>query len=161
MQLVTCEEPGCLQPEHWDGKFETAKHYQDYHRSTVGAADPLPVQDWAMYPDGTFEQEFAVIFQETFDLLVARQKKYGKHNIEQQGLLGVFTRMNDDKMNRIRRVLQGRVIDGRIVLDPIEDAEEQDTFEDALKDVANYALIMLALYRGVWGKPLIEELTDD
>jgi hypothetical protein len=167
LQLVNCQEPGCLQPEHWDGKFETAKHYQEYHPATlvntglVEEHHDYSIVDWAsLYAGGSFQETFADIFQETFDLLIARQQKYGPDNILQQGILGIFTRMNDDKMNRVRKVLNGTVVDGRVALDPIVDEQDDDTFEDALMDIANYALIMLSLHRGVWGKPLQEDLND-
>ena len=165
MQLIQCPVEGCLQPEMWDSTFEINKHNAAYHDDPMQdtpSMNPDFEPIWAeYYPDGTFEQEFAEIFQETFDLLVARQRKYGKSNIETQGLLGVFTRMNNDKMARIKRTLNGRVVNGEIVLDPVENGtEEGDTFEDALKDVANYSLIMLALWRNVWGRPLAEELDD-
>jgi hypothetical protein len=101
----------------------------------------------------TFQEVFRGIFDETFDLLVERQKKYGPDNIAQQGLFGVFGRISNDKIQRLKRSLNGVVYNGDIVLDAIEDFEDE-SFEDSLKDVANYALIMLALHRGVWGAPL-------
>ena len=50
--------------------------------------------------------------------------------------------------------MNGRVVNGKVVIDPISDREAADTFEDALLDIANYSLIALALKRGLWGKPL-------
>jgi len=112
--------------------------------------------EWAMgFVEGTFQATFARIFQETFDLLVERQRKYGPENISSQGIYGVFTRMSADKIERLRRSMNGRVVEGRIELDEFVDSADE-TVEDALLDIANYALIMLALKRGVWGKPLQE-----
>ena len=108
----------------------------------------------------TFQQAFAQIFDETFDLLVERQRKYGPENIRNQGIYGVVTRLADDKVARVRQSLQGNVVNGQVVLDPIVDRESTDTFEDALKDIANYALIALSLHRGVWGLPLSDESED-
>lgn len=105
----------------------------------------------------TFEDVFQVIFDEAFDLLVARQRKYGPTNIERLGLFGIFGRISDDKIERLRRGFNGTIVNGRVSLDFFEDFEDE-TFEDALKDIANYALIMLALKRGLWGKPLREDL---
>lgn len=109
----------------------------------------------------TFQQAFAQIFDETFDLLVERQRKYGPENIRNQGIYGVVTRLADDKVARVRQSLKGSVVNGQVILDPIVDRESTDTFEDALKDIANYAMIALALHRGLWGLPLSDESEDD
>lgn len=109
----------------------------------------------------TFQQAFAQIFDETFDLLVERQRKYGPENIRNQGIYGVVNRLADDKVARVRQSLQGDVVNGQVVLNPIIDREATDTFEDALKDIANYAMIALALHRGVWGLPLSDESEEE
>jgi hypothetical protein len=98
------------------------------------------------------------VYQEAFEILVERQNKYGSENISSQGVYGVVTRIGDDKLNRIRRALNGKVVNGRIILDPIPEGESTDTFEDAALDIANYALITLGLHRGLWGRPLEMEL---
>lgn len=108
------------------------------------------------FPRESFEGEFKKIFSEAFMLLVERQRKYGPANIEQQGIPGIITRIKDDKLSRVKRALNGRIVNGEIYLDPIVDADDE-TFEDALLDIANYALIALALKRGVWGRPLWED----
>lgn len=105
-------------------------------------------------PDATFEDVFEDIFKEAFDLLVERQHKYGPENISGQGIYGIITRIADDKISRVRTAMNGQVVNGKVVINPIEDREAEDTFEDALLDIANYALIALALKRGLWGKPL-------
>ena len=105
-------------------------------------------------PDDTFEAVFEDIFQEALDLLIERQRKYGPDNIASQGIYGIITRIADDKISRVRTAMNGRVVNGKVTIDPITDREAQDTFEDALLDIANYALIALALKRGLWGKPL-------
>ena len=105
----------------------------------------------------SFESLFKGIFAEAFDLLVERQRKYGPENIASLGMFGVFGRLADDKVERIRRSLNGTVKHGRIVLEPVDDFADE-SFEDALKDIANYALILLALHRGLWGFPMEDEL---
>lgn len=107
----------------------------------------------------TFEDVFEAIFDEALSLLVDRQAKYGPENIRQLGLFGTFGRLSDDKIERIRRSLNGRVVHGRVELEYPEDFGDE-SFEDALLDIANYAFIMLALKRGLWGKPLREELAS-
>lgn len=101
----------------------------------------------------TFEVVFGRIFDEAFDLLVARQRKYGPENVRQLGIFGVFERLADDKVERIRRALNGRLVHGKIELDDMAEFADE-SFEDALLDIANYALILIALKRGVWGAPL-------
>jgi hypothetical protein len=101
----------------------------------------------------TFQGVFRAIFDEAFDLLVERQRKYGPENIARQGLYGVFTRLAYDKIERLRRSMNGVLWNGEVELDFVEDFGDE-SFEDTLLDIANYALIMLALRRGVWGRPL-------
>lgn len=108
----------------------------------------------------TFEDTFEGIFDEALDLLVQRQHKYGPNNIAGQGMWGVLTRIADDKISRLKRAFNGSIVNGKIELDEIVDPAEQDTFEDACLDVMNYAAILLALYRGEWGRPLQSELPE-
>jgi hypothetical protein len=102
---------------------------------------------------GTFQDVFADIYKEAFDLLVERQRKYGPKNIESLGLFGVFGRLSDDKVERIKRGINGSIEHGVVTLTNLDDFDDE-SFEDALYDIANYALIMIALKRGLWGKPL-------
>lgn len=105
----------------------------------------------------TFEDVFVGLFDEVFDLLVERQRKYGPENVRKLGLYGVFGRLADDKLERIRRALNGRVVRGVVELDKQGADFDDESFEDALKDAANYCIIMLALWRGLWGYPLAED----
>jgi len=100
----------------------------------------------------TFQDVFSGIYKEAFDLLVDRQWKYGPENIRQLGLFGVFGRLADDKIERIRRGMNGTITHGKIEMS-LDDFDDE-SFEDALLDIANYALIMIAIKRGLWGKPL-------
>ena len=109
----------------------------------------------------TFQEVFTELYDEAFNLLVERQRKYGPENIRSQGIYGVLTRLSDDKIARVKQSLQGTIVNGKIDLDPIRDAEATDTFEDALLDIANYALIALSLHRGLWGCPLEEDVEED
>jgi hypothetical protein len=109
------------------------------------------------YTDGTFEQEFHRIYAEAFALLIAKQRRYGNSNIEQLGLHGVISRISFDKVSRALKFMNGRIVNGKVELDGMDDSTEE-SLEDTLLDIANYALIAVALRRGVWGKPLEEEL---
>jgi hypothetical protein len=53
--------------------------------------------------------------------------------------------------------MNGRVIDGKVVLSDM-DYSTEESLEDTLLDIANYALIAVALRRGLWGRPLEESL---
>ncbi len=88
-------------------------------------------------------------------IMVERQDKYGPSNIIQQGLYGVVTRASADKIARVKGALNGRLVRGEVVLDPIADGSEAaDTFEDGLIDAANYlGPIALMLHRGWWTLP--------
>lgn len=107
----------------------------------------------------TFEQVAQEIYDECFDLLVQRQRRYGPTNIDQQGPWGVLSRIANDKLARIKRAFNGQVVHGEIVLDPITDTDTDESYEDALKDLVNYGIILLLLHRKKWGKPLEEEVT--
>jgi len=112
--------------------------------------DPSP-------PGSTFEETFKGIFQEAFDLLVERQRKYGPENIRSLGLWGTFERLSSDKIERVRRAFDGTLRHGRLET-WVDDDFGDDSFEDSLLDIANYAFIMLALRRGAWGRPLQEDI---
>lgn len=107
-----------------------------------------------MTESNTFEEEFSKLFNQAFDLLVDRQAKYGNVNIQQLGLHGVLSRIANDKVSRVMKNLNGTIVDGKVLLDPIKENHADEAFEDALFDIANYALIAIALKRGTWGKPL-------
>jgi len=104
----------------------------------------------------TFEETFKEIYDEASHLLVERQRKYGPENVRQLGFYGVFGRLADDKVERVRRSINGRIVHGKVELDQMADYSDE-SLEDALLDILNYAAILLALKRGVWGRPLEED----
>lgn len=110
-----------------------------------------------LFVDGSFEAEFQKIYSQAFSLLVLKQRRYGNSNIEQLGLHGVISRISFDKVSRALKFLNGRVVNGKVELDPM-DSGADESLEDTLLDIANYALIAVALKRGVWGKPLEDEV---
>ena len=109
----------------------------------------------------TFEDVFSGIYSEALEILIERQKKYGPNNIRQLGLYGVFSRLAFDKIERVRRSLNGRVVNGDVILDLGGEDFADESFEDALFDIANYALIIIALRRGQWGRPMADEVARD
>jgi hypothetical protein len=109
--------------------------------------------------DETFEKVFGKIYNEAYDLLCQKQARYGDSNIEQLGLHGVISRVGNDKIARARKFLQGKVVDGQVILDPL-DADTDESLTDTLLDIANYALIAVALKRGLWGAPMEGDLPE-
>lgn len=106
----------------------------------------------------TWDDALDAVLAEMRTIMVERQAKYGPENIRQQGLYGVLTRAAADKVARIFRAINGKVVNGVVVLDPIDDGTEAaDTFEDGLLDAANYfGPIALMVKRGWWDLPRAE-----
>src|SRR3990172_3599851 len=132
----------------------------------LGAGVPLLQRD-GMPPDvslmmdspSTWEEALDAVLAEMRTVMVARQRKYSRRNIEEQGLYGVLTRATADKLSRVMTSLNGRVVHGRVELDDIRDAQDE-TFEDGLIDAANYiGPIALMLKRGWWSLPDGPELS--
>jgi len=109
-----------------------------------------------------FEQYFQGLYDEARDILVQRQRQYGPANIESLGIPGVFSRMSDDKMSRIKKALSGEFIKGRVVLsqDSLKELQHPSV-RDALMDAANYCLILVSLIESEWSNLELELDPDD
>jgi hypothetical protein len=92
-------------------------------------------------------------YAEAFAVLVERQRAYGPKNIAEAGIAGVLEQARN-KIERASAQLTGRVEAGKIVLDPMS-AEAMATFHDSLVDLANYAIITLALAEGNWTREMV------
>jgi hypothetical protein len=101
-----------------------------------------------------FEDAFSRIFDQAYDLLVEKQEAYGPENVRELGFYGVFSRLASDKVNRLRNLMNGTLENGKISIDWADTNDE--SVEDTLLDIANYALILVALQRGWWGLPLAD-----
>ena len=146
-----------MNPEHWDSVHDINQHMEQYHPEVM---EPVAEGNWAdYYRPGSFQAVFADIFQEAFDLLCERQRKYGPQNIEQLGLWGIFGRFADDKVERLRRSFNGTIDHGVLTVEVDGDFGDE-SWEDACVDSANYPLIMLAYKRGLWGAPLQEDMDE-
>ena len=109
-----------------------------------------------------FEKYFSTLYDEAKSILVERQRQYGPANIESLGVPGVFSRMSDDKMSRVKKALNGSVVKGRVVLSDASLAELQHpSVRDALIDSANYALILLSLINGQWSNLQVDYDSPD
>lgn len=151
---------GAYSYEDWLGRLDAAAEWQDLEqkRQEDEAARLAPYRDLIeRIQTPTFQETARAIYDECYDLLIQRQIRYGPANIERQGMWGVLSRIANDKLERIKRAFTGRVENGEIVLDEIADGDQDESFEDAVKDVINYGVILLMLKRGEWGRPLGDE----
>lgn len=104
----------------------------------------------------TFEDAFNRIFDEAFDILVSKQEAYGPENIKELDFFGTFSRLASDKVNRIKNLMKGSVVNGTVYVQFPLDLEE--TVEDTLFDIMNYAAILISLRRNWWAKPLSKDV---
>ena len=92
-------------------------------------------------PDLTkFEHDSNEIYEELADILVTKQRDYGKLNIWNSpggAINGIMVRMSD-KMERLKNLIYNSQ-------DP-----NHESIEDSFIDIANYAVIALMCERGKW-----------
>jgi len=100
-----------------------------------------------------FEYLLWPYYAEAFSTLVQRQRAYGPSNIAEAGVAGVLEQARN-KIERASAQLTGRVEAGKIVLDPM-DGQTLATFHDSLIDLANYAIITLALSENNWTRDMV------
>jgi len=104
-----------------------------------------------------FEYLLFPYYAEAFEILVERQGKYGPKNILDAGVYGVVEQLRN-KVERASAQLHGTVVDGRVVLEPM-DEETKKVFRDSLLDLANYSMIALALIEGLWVADMVLDPT--
>ena len=95
----------------------------------------------------TFVDYFKNLYTEAHEIMVSRQASYGPANVEHLGPQGVFSRMAMDKVNRIARAMNGKIVEGKVELEPGWYTPE---VHDALIDTINYAAILIALGQEKW-----------
>ena len=83
--------------------------------------------------------DWMTIASEICELFIRKQNDYGPRNIEDLGEKGVFVRLYD-KMQRLRQLTWKDTVPKVM----------NETIEDTLKDIADYAIIWLLLRRGLW-----------
>ncbi len=79
-----------------------------------------------------------------FELFTKKHESYGPDNISGTGIQGIIVR-SWDKINRLRR----------LIVTGIDDPLVDESVENTLMDLANYAIIGLLLLHNIW--PEIEE----
>jgi hypothetical protein len=92
--------------------------------------------------------EFKRILDELFDLHVKKTSDYSSWNIKGAGEQGVVVRLWD-KTARLMNLMGWDIGTGKWTT-PKEPKNE--SIDDTLYDLASYAIIMLVLRRGKWGK---------
>lgn len=93
----------------------------------------------------TFEQAVTLIASELTELMISKQRDYGKANILDFGEQGVLVRVND-KLARLKNLLSPNG----------EKQPNHESIEDTWRDLANYAIIALLLRRGYFSLPMEE-----
>jgi len=86
------------------------------------------------------EKAFREAQDRAFELFLERHAKYGAHNISRFGFFGVVVRMSD-KLERLIRASANKA-----------KHFNDETVEDTLLDISNYALIALVVLQEKWVK---------
>lgn len=119
----------------------------------------------------TFDDAMDSVYESMREIMISKQKLRGAGNIDNQGLVGVVTRMKEDKLERVMKSVKRDVFRDQLIADgvPLEvvdkyypgrdvaEAHAEDTLEDDLLDVANYAIICVMVLRGIWGLPVQDD----
>lgn len=98
-------------------------------------------------PPTIFEEAIDHVHAEQRAILLDKQRKYGRGNIQEFGLFGVILRMND-KLARLKEMVCKPTLAGVPVLD-----DHGESIEDTLLDTSNYGTIALLVRRGWWDLP--------
>ena len=80
------------------------------------------------------------------DLMIRKQKDYGKSNILKFGHIGLMVRMSD-KIERIKNLMTN----GK--------TPQNESLDDSFRDIINYAIIGTMLLQGTFERPLKEDNT--
>ena len=118
----------------------------------------------------TFDDAMDTVYASMREIMISKQKLRGPGNITSQGLYGIFTRVKDDKLERIMKSVKRDVQREQCLKDgmPVEvvdqyyparevveaNLEKGDSLEDDIIDCANYCIIALMVMRGIWGFPV-------
>jgi|GEM_PF-3428147 len=141
------------------------KEHKEEHMSLLKALEALPLNKENI---NTFEDAMDSVYKNMREIMISKQLLRGPGNIDNQGLLGVVTRMKEDKLERIMKSVKGQAFRDQLLKDgvPLVDVDKwypsleesekhaEDSLEDDLLDVANYAIICIMVQRGIWGKPV-------
>jgi hypothetical protein len=115
-----------------------------------------PIHNWEELATGksgniALEESWLQKAQIMFEMFCQKQHDYGPHNIGLGGAKGCSLRMGD-KMTRLWN-LQGLGTSSK----PLEASVSDESVEDTLYDLADYALIELMVINGEWPLTLVED----
>ena len=92
---------------------------------------------------GKFEDDAEAIYEDLLEVLISKQIDYGPDNINNApggAANGILVRMSD-KMERLKNLTYHTDADS---------IPNHESIEDSLLDIANYAVIMMMVRKGVW-----------
>ncbi len=92
--------------------------------------------------------EYRAILDEIYELHVRKSQDYSSMNVHGVGEAGVAVRIWD-KTARMMSLLGWDIASGKLTT---PSQPKNESLEDTLMDLAAYAIIMLVLRRGKWGK---------
>jgi hypothetical protein len=96
-----------------------------------------------------FSDYFRSLYAEAHEIMVERQAGYGPGNIEALGPYGVMSRLAFDKCSRVMNEMNGEIVSGKA---DVNYEWFTEGVRDALMDIANDAMITIALGEGEWSK---------
>lgn len=105
-----------------------------------------------------FEQEMIKLIINKLNILISKRKMRGTDNIQRQGLMGVVNRLSEDKLERVKRMVEDDYLARKLTsrgmavgdLATLDGAEQALQLEDDLMDIANYCDIAIMLLRKSW-----------
>lgn len=129
-------------------KESTVFTWEDYASRTIrlvcgGCWSELTAYVHPILPNPTKQSAIETIDAECMDIMRRKNKDYGQDNIGKFGVYGVVVRMND-KLERIINLVKRPDYEGAVV---------DESLEDTLLDLRNYAVITLLLLREQWDLP--------
>jgi hypothetical protein len=83
--------------------------------------------------------EFRKVAEECARLFDGKQHDYGPGNIAKFGEIGVYVRLSDKIERLVTLVKSGKT-------------PQNESLDDTLKDIANYAIIAMMIRKGMWPK---------
>ena len=92
---------------------------------------------------GKFEDDAEAIYEDLLEVLISKQIDYGPDNINNApggAANGIMVRMSD-KMERLKNLTYHTDADAE---------PNHESIDDSLLDIANYAVIMMMVRKGVW-----------
>lgn len=142
---MSCEGCEAYSDTKWCYKFSKLARNIEYSECKRKFVDsPEKTGTMARKELSYFEGNCKDIAESIADIVIKKQRDYGKSNIEEFGEQGILVRSND-KFARLKN----------LILNNKNPANE--SIEDTWTDIAGYAILALMLRKGVFGLPLEAE----